>query len=370
MVRHRRAVLQVPETCHWNRYVSLAGQHLGARGVEVLRPGLCLDEPDPPGPPADARVEPRPDVVHVHWPEMLAARYGVDRALAILRDLVARGAHVVQTVHDLRPHEPGADLTAYLREVDALTAGVHFFSAEHERQARLHRPELPARRALLPHPAFPASGRPARRAPGGEVVLGCLGRIRPYKRIAEFAAAFARTAPAGYRLVVAGEPHTVELDRELRRLAASCPAITYRPGFLDDESFTDLVHGVDWVALPYRHVYSSGVLVAAVQAGRPVLCPRPTDALSFGPNVVEVEPWDDVTAIGHWLTVAHRAPHPPKRPPTWNAAAARLISFYDEVIRAGGRPREALQQTGTALSTEVRYGPPGGSPLRKELAGE
>ncbi|WP_433271523.1 glycosyltransferase [Actinosynnema sp. CS-041913] len=344
MGRHSPVVLQIPEVCHWNPYIALAERHLQARGVQVVRPALCLDQPDVPPPAPAVEIDPRPDIVHVHWPEMLATRYGIDRALTTLRDLTARGARIVQTVHDLQPHESSPELVAYLHEVDALTSGSHFFSAEHEQQARLHRPKLPGLRTLLPHPAFPASNRPERRAttPGDEVVLGCFGRIRPYKRFAEFAGAFGRTARTGFRLLIAGEPHSAELHQALRHLAERHPQLTYLPGFQCDEDFSALVSEVDWVALPYRRVFSSGVLVAAIQAGRPVLSPRPTgaDAYALGANLSTVEPWDDVTAIERWMDIARlpRPPAPPRSLPTWDAASTHLIAFYDQVRKV---PRDS-----------------------------
>jgi glycosyltransferase involved in cell wall biosynthesis len=332
-----RVVLQVPEVCHWNPYVELAEQHLLARGVAVARPGLCLDGPFSP-PTSPPQLDPFPDIVHVHWPEMLAAWYGVSRALAVLQEVVEQGTCLVQTVHDLHPHEPTSVLVAYLHEVDALTSGVHFFSDEHERQARLLRPKLPEVSTHLLHPAFPTQRRPARRtlAPANEMVLGCFGRIRPYKRYSEFGHAFGQVAHEGFRLLIAGAAHTDQIHRDMQELAQTYPCVSYVPGFASPERFAELVSQVDWVALPYRRVFSSGILVAAIQAQRPVLLPRPTGALAYAvaPSLEVVDPWDDVTAIRTWMTLARqpRAPVPQGILPTWDAAADHLIDFYDAVI--------------------------------------
>lgn len=337
MSDQKTRVLQVPEVCTWNPYIELSERHLAQQGVEVLRPGLCLDGPytAPAAPPAFGTV---PDVVHLHWPEILADWYGIDTALGLLRDLKRRGTVVVQTVHDLQPHpfESTPELLAYLHEVDGLTDGAHFFSAEHEERARDDRPRLPAIGTHLLHPAFGTA--PASRtidARDDEVVLGCFGRIRPDKRFVEFARAFGEVAKPGYRLVVAGAPLGDRIDRELVELAAAHPSITYLAGFHSHERFAELVAEVDWVALPYERVFSSGILVNAVEAGKPLLAREPTgaDAYQLRQGLLMVEPWDHVTAVLRWMEAAHdpRWRTSPDVLPTWDEAATHLIDFYNRV---------------------------------------
>ncbi|MER5339336.1 glycosyltransferase [Streptomyces mirabilis] len=342
-------ILQIPEICSWNTYIELAEQHLAANGNVVLRPGLCRDgawEP-PTHPPT---VEPTPDIVHVHWPEMLADWYGFDGAVAVLRDLRRGGAQLVQTVHDLHPHEMRIGAREYFHEVDAMTSGVHFFSEEHERQARAVRPYLPTLSTRFLHPAFADEGGADRSSPPkseGEVTIGCFGRIRPYKRYAEFGRAFADAAVDGYRLLIAGAPLDDGIHQEMLRLARTCPHITYEPGFHDGPRFSSLIEGVDWVALPYREVYSSGVLVQALQAGKPVLAPKPigVDAYELWPGLLTVSPWSDNVAVRRWMDEAH---DPKWRNsdvilPSWEAAARQLTAFYRDtlnlshLVSGGGR---------------------------------
>ncbi|MFJ6895178.1 glycosyltransferase [Streptomyces hokutonensis] len=269
---------------------------------------------------------------------MLAAWYGFDGAVAVLRDLERGGARLVQTVHDLLPHETNPGAREYFHEVDSMTSGVHFFSEEHERQARAVRPHLPTLSTRFLHPAFAAEGgmdRSAPPKPEGEVTIGCFGRIRPYKRYAEFGRAFGEAAADGYRLLIAGAPLNDEIHQEMLRLARIYPHITYVPGFQDESRFRRLIEGVDWVALPYREVYSSGILVNALQAGKPVLAPRPIgmDAYDLRPGLLTVSPWRDDVAVRRWMDEAH---DPKWRNsdvilPSWEAAARQLISFYRDI---------------------------------------
>ncbi|MGH3800915.1 MAG: hypothetical protein ACRDTD_12395 [Pseudonocardiaceae bacterium] len=96
-----------------------------------------------------------------------------------------------------------ARLAAFLGLVDELTAGAHFFSADHEAQARLARPGLPQRVLHLPHPRFALATLPTAPVVAGSV--GLLGRLRGYKRTVGFARAYLQAAGAQARIVVAQE---------------------------------------------------------------------------------------------------------------------------------------------------------------------
>lgn len=368
------AVLQVPEACGWNPYVAGAETALGGRGITVVRPGLCADDPEPGSQPevCDLRrlTELRADVVHLHWPEKLAARYGIPAALWLLRNLRSQGAVIVQTVHNLAPHEPSAQLRAYGRAVDALTDGIHVFSPAHEQAARANRPELPGPVLHLPHPRYPdpplaehVQTTPPQESPGRHHAwsMGCFGRLRGYKRTAGFAEAFLRGAPGHARLLVAGQPADTVTGQRLAALAAADPRLDYRPGFIGDHhTWQTLVASVGWVALPYARLYSSGVLVTALQAGRAILSPTPTGGTHLylrtdtAPNAegdarpawLTVDPWDHDAAIDVWAR--HTARPTAARPtaespltvsspalalPDWPDAADRLARFYHELRR-------------------------------------
>lgn len=104
----------------------------------------------------------------------------------------------------------------------------------------------------------------------------------------------------------------------------------------------------------YRHVFSSGVLVNALQSGRRLLCPRPVGADAYhvtAPQALVVEPWDDRLAILRWSEAARRGEGAALATgchlPTWEEAAHALADFYDEVLSdalpsvndaVGGRP--------------------------------
>jgi glycosyltransferase involved in cell wall biosynthesis len=338
------SVLQVPEACDWNPYVHAAEQALRSRKVTVLRPGICVDGRDrraPAGPPTV--VGEAPTIVHLHWPEKLARQVSAATATRLLADLVAGGSAVVQTVHNVRPHEPSRDLVRFLDFVDGITDGVHAFSRDHEAAARRVRPGLPDRVLHLPHPRFPMRPTvrpdPAPEPPPGSV--GCFGRLRGYKGIARFAGTYLRIAGQYSRLVVAGHPDDMATHRQLTDLAAAHPGLVYRPGFVAcDDEFWALLASVEWVALPYQRLYSSGVLVAALQLGRRILSPCPTGGCGrYGTGFdrrrwLMVDPWDDERAAEAVLA-ADPAPAVggvELALPTWEPAADALVAFYAELI--------------------------------------
>ncbi len=349
-------VVQVPEVCSWNPYMAAAEAALAAQGegVRVVRPGLCRDVPGPAAPPLRQPVEvDAATIVHLHWPEKLAHQLGVDAATAVLRDFVERGAKIVQTVHNVRPHEVTPELTAFLRSVDELTAGTHFFSADHEAEARSTRPSLPQRVLHLPHPRFALPPSLTASVVAGSV--GLLGRLRGYKRTVGFARAYLQALGAQARMVVAGHVDEPEVHRGLAELAVEYPGLDYQPGFVPEEGFWRLLGEVEWAALPYRRLYSSGVLVAALQLGRRIISPVPTGGTGlYGTGWDQgrwrtVQPWDDTRAVEELLAAqAHVPPVGELTLPSWPEAAEAMAGFYAQLIEDAATPAARSTRTSSA----------------------
>ena len=69
------------------------------------------------------------DVIHMHWPEAYCrGRFSAIRQIVLLAGVVANrfaGGRLVQTVHNVRPHEPvGRVDQRFLNALDRLTRGV------------------------------------------------------------------------------------------------------------------------------------------------------------------------------------------------------------------------------------------------------
>ncbi|MGH3935248.1 MAG: glycosyltransferase, partial [Pseudonocardiaceae bacterium] len=354
-------VMQVPEVCSWNPYVAEAEAALAAHGVRVVRLGLCRDVPGSAARPlrhpgeVDAAT-----IVHLHWPEKLAHQLGINAATTVLRGLVARGAKIVQTVHNVRPHEATPELTAFLRVVDDLTVGAQFFSADHEAQARSARTGLPQRALHLPHPKFVLPTPQNVSVAAGSV--GLLGRLRGYKRTVGFARAYLRAAGPEARMVVAGYVDEPEIHRGLAELAAEYPGLDYRPGLVPEEWFWRLLGEAEWVALPYQRLYSSGILVAALQLGRRIISPVPTGGTGlYGTGLDQgqwqtVQPWDDTRAVEELLAAQADVPTVGELTlPSWAEAARAMAGFYTRLV--GDTATSAVRSTRTSSATPTARKP-------------
>lgn len=233
------------------------------------------------------------DVVHLHWPENLGSGHSplkrvVRQVLTLL--LVAKWrlsrTAVVRTLHNVHPptgisrRERGL-----LRLIDRVTD--HFIILN------VHTPVTRGRPAtLVPHGHYRGwFDRHAR----SELVrgqFGFAGLIRGYKGVEQLVTAFRSVAQAETSLLVAGNPSSPDLARDLRELAGGAGNIRFDLRFLPDEDLVRVIGTSELVVLPYRFMHNSGGLLAALSLERPVLVPRnevTTDmAVEVGPGWVHL----------------------------------------------------------------------------------
>lgn len=236
-----------------------------------------------------------PRVLHLHFFDELTQRRspGATGArsllfLALLAALRLRGVRLVWTAHNLRPHETFHSSWGLLvyrsvaRWSDAIIA--------HSQAARaalesLYGP-LP-RCAVIPHGSYIGLFGPmrdrgeSRRSLGlpesGRVLLS-LGALRPYKGLEDLLAAFAGL-PEDQRgtLLIAGAAKDGAYAAEIERRAAGVAGARVEPRFVPDAALPTYLAAADLVALPYRSLLTSGILLCALSYGRPVVAP------AFGP---------------------------------------------------------------------------------------
>lgn len=128
-----------------------------------------------------------------------------------------------------------------------------------------------------------AAARAALGLPAGDFVFLAIGFIQPHKGFDRAIRAFGRLggpelAP-GVRLDIVGsvrveEPAYLEHLDELRVLAAATPGTALHVGYTTDEEFDRWIVAADVVVLPYRHIWSSGVMERAALYERPVIVTR------------------------------------------------------------------------------------------------
>lgn len=217
----------------------------------------------------------RYDVFHVHWPETLfnarsAGRRFLKQLLVVL--LVARlrvlRTPVVWTAHNLAHHESLDPFAAWL--VRGLRGRVRLYI-----RLNAHDGEgVPEPSVVILHGHYRdwfAQYPQAATVPGRIVFFGL---VRPYKGVEDLISAFAGVEAEGVTLQVSGRPLTAETAAELARLAGPDSRVGLDLRFLEESELVALVSSAELVVLPYREMYNSGSLLAALSLGKRVLVPH------------------------------------------------------------------------------------------------
>lgn len=319
------SVLQIPSRCDLNTYVAESAAALGRIGVRLASDDFCVD--GFAGVCGSLDLESPADIVHLHWPEKLAALHGVEGAIALLRRMSFEGSRIVWTMHNEAPHDPIS--RQLYDEVINLADAIHFFS--NRQRVAVGRPDIAS--IVLPHPAFSLPKLGIDRGRSDERRhAGCVGRIRGYKGFTSFARNWVDCAPQGWRLTVAGLAAPDEV--EALKLLSNTRDVTISTEFLDFAEMIDLVASLDVVVLPYDRIWSSGMLVLAAQLGTPVICPDPAmlDADACSSYPLNIVPGSDVCAA---IRILQRGVYRPPTPPTmttFDDLAAALVNLYEGLI--------------------------------------
>lgn len=109
-----------------------------------------------------------------------------------------------------------------------------------------------------------------------EFVFLSIGFVQRHKGFDRAVRAFDRVRPDRARLVVVGDirvdhPDLVRYRDELDRLIATTPGTERRAGYVSDEMFDRWLVAADVLVLPYREIWSSGVIERAALFDLPVI---------------------------------------------------------------------------------------------------
>jgi glycosyltransferase involved in cell wall biosynthesis len=232
-------------------------------------------------------------VFHLHWedalyrmaPDEASARAQADAFVEAMGAFRDAGGILVWTLHNAQPHDDRwlavhADLVRTLASACDL-ALVHGPTAAgwavRERGIDPHRlaivPHGHYRLVHRPRPESRAAERAALGLPEAARVLLLIGRLGAYKGAAELLRAFATLDRAEVWLVIAGKqveplgPLLAELPEPLRA------RIRVDDRFLSAAEIDQRLAACDAVVLPYRRILSSGAVLLALGAARPVIVP-------------------------------------------------------------------------------------------------
>lgn len=298
----------------------------------------------------------RPDVIHFQWAPLPA----VDRLYV---PALRRIAKTVLTVHDSAPFNgnPRSALQAagsisIMSSFDRLI--VHTQTAADRLRSygiaaeRIYRiPHGPLDDAAGAHdhsPAIPRAGTD----PDAPVTVLLFGRIKHYKGadlLLRAAAAMRPELLTRTRIRIVGQPfmdlaplHTIIEDSGIG------PYVQLEPRFVSEDEVSQLLGSADVVALPYREIDASGVMMTAISAGVPIVATRVglfAELLEDGVHGRLVDP-EDHKALARALEELVESPQLRSQMgeqvralrdalPTWRSIAEQTSRLYAELASTG-----------------------------------
>lgn len=198
-------------------------------------------------------------------PETVIRLHEVDRRWVAPTDPSARATRAVfRAASRVEVHSPD-DVTMLTEEFKVPRSQVELVAHGSEFVVRTKVDRAGARRSL----GLPADGH----------LFLCIGFVQPHKGFDRAAAAFRGLAERGASLHIVGsvridDPSAADHERELEALESQIPGVHLHLGYLSDEAFDRWIVAADTVVLPYRHIWSSGVVERARLLGRPVIATR------------------------------------------------------------------------------------------------
>ncbi|MDC7122973.1 glycosyltransferase family 4 protein [Cellulomonas fimi] len=368
---------------------SVAALRAQGHDVEVLSPGPSaahhhLDLVGPRGGLALAKrvrgydklvVQFHPDFFYP-VPSSPTQRAEVSAALAVAFRLAPRVEVVVHEI-DYR-HGRGASpaaraARALWRQVDVVQ--VH---SESERQRFVEAFGVPAGRVqIVEHGAAFVPRSRADRA-GARASLGIeadarlflsIGFIQPHKGYDRAIDAF-RGLPAPARLDVVGsvrveEPQFVAYAQELEDRAQAVRGAHVHVGYVSDELFDRWIIASDVVVLPYREIWSSGVLERARLLNRPVIATRVGALEEQAAGVEGVRLVDDDAQLRQAVWEFAQAEAEPFTAAPWPSAAAGRDAIQAEVVARAAQRRGGAVGAVSAHSASAQDVAFATAPLRR-----
>ena len=208
------------------------------------------------------------------------------------------GVRLVYTAHNILPHE-SSRIDRFLKSIVYRSSHGIIVHSSFIKKALLESFRVNADKVhVVPHgnfdhylPEKSISKQEARQELGlseDDQVLLFFGYIRAYKGLDMLLEAFNIAAQKNNRLklVIAGMPHTSDLERSTKTFIEQSPVkdrILFHAKFIPHEAIKHYFVSADLVALPYKHIYHSGIIHLAYSYGKAVLA---TNVGDFSETIV------------------------------------------------------------------------------------
>jgi glycosyltransferase involved in cell wall biosynthesis len=300
----------------------------------------------------------RPDLLHLHWIELLYFSYAtwqmaprLARLLLVLSLARLRGIRIVYTVHNLREHEvlrPGLHRLAS-RFIFAVADAIHVHDestrSDLEQSYRLRQEVYVASHGnyveWYPNDCSRAQARARLGLSPEAFVYLCLGQVRPYKGLEELLQAFAGLEGQDLALLIAGHVHLPEYGARVRQAAQRDPRVRLHLEFVPDDEVQLFMNSADLCVLPYRQITTSGAAILALSFGVPVVAPAigSFPALLTGGAGFLYHPTGTgalaaalETARHRELATARRAAEETAEQLDWTAIGRRHVAVYRRIM--------------------------------------
>jgi glycosyltransferase involved in cell wall biosynthesis len=301
----------------------------------------------------------RPDIIHFQWlpVPMLDGLY--------LRDL-SKVAPLVLTAHNARPH--GSLMQRFFQDFRR-TAILRYFQAiivhsQFTKQQLVEKNWAPADRIhVIPHGvldyylSLEESSQAAPVTSSNQTVM-FFGNIEAYKGLDVLIRAFALLPGdllARTQLLVAGSPNTdIASLQQLARDLGIEQRMVWKLGYIREKEVPQLFRSASIVALPYRAIDQSGVLMTAMAFGKAIVASRTggfPEVIKDGVHGILVTPGDVKELAAALLDLLANPPrrrsmeqatsHLARTELSWASSAHKTVALYETVLAERGDTRRA-----------------------------
>ncbi len=280
----------------------------------------------------------------VHWQSATHPRL----LLWLMKTVPLKRIPWIYTVHNVLPHESSDTAKSLYEAVYRRMDGLIFHSEYSRRTFAECFPHIQRPSMVIPHGeyGFLASGMETEIPDTLEPVILFFGNIRPYKGLDTLIDAFAQVKQAipGAKLIVAGQPLEPfsPYEERIQRFGLE-DSVVKRLGYIPDDDIPKLFASAAAVALPYKEIDQSGVLLLALASGKAVVASRIggiPEAVRDGETGILIPP-GDTDALAKALTgllndpgkaraLGANARQDVQSRFAWNDIADKTLAFYGQ----------------------------------------